>query len=83
MLTLYRAALRIRRAHPALGDGTLTWDQATADGVLSFHRQPGLRCVVNLSSHPVDLPPHREVLLASTPLDGDRLPPDAAVWVTV
>jgi alpha-glucosidase len=81
MLELYRAALRIRRAHPALGDGTLAWDQAAPDGTLSFTREPGFRCVVNLSGGAIALPPHRELVLAGAPLDGDRLPADAAAWL--
>ena len=40
-----------------------------------------LGCVVNLGSEPVDLPAYDEVLLASQPLDGDRLPGDAAAWL--
>jgi alpha-glucosidase len=87
MLELYRAALRIRRAHPALGDGGLRW--ASPDpgpGVLCFTRDPGFTCVVNLSGSPVGLPPHESVLLTSSApvgeaLDGGLLPPDAAVWL--
>jgi alpha-glucosidase len=82
MFTLYRTALRIRREHPALGEGTLTWDQDAADGVLSFVRDPGFRCVANLSGTAVPLPSHREVLLTSTTLSGDSLPPDTAAWLT-
>jgi alpha-glucosidase len=81
MLELYRAALRLRRRHPALGDGTLAWDHTAADGALSFAREPGFRCVVNLSPRPLVLSPHQEILLASAPLDGNRLPSDAAVWL--
>jgi alpha-glucosidase len=81
MLVLYRAALRLRRRHPALGDGTLAWDHTAADGALSFAREPGFRCVVNLSPRPLVLSPHQEILLASAPLDGNRLPSDAAVWL--
>jgi alpha-glucosidase len=80
MLRLYRAALATRREHPALGDGTLTWRPAR-DGVLSFAREPGFGCVVNLSAEPYELPADARVLLASTPPDGNRLPPDAAVWL--
>jgi alpha-glucosidase len=83
MLELYRAALRIRREHPALGDGTLVWDEAAPEHALSFAREPGFRCVVNLSARAIALPAHREVLLASAPLDGGRLPADAAVWLAV
>jgi alpha-glucosidase len=79
MLELYRSALHIRRAEPALGDGSMTWLDAV-DGVLAFDRG-GVQCVVNLSSRPIRLPAHAELLLASGPLDGDLLPPDCAVWL--
>ncbi|MGX1617274.1 glycoside hydrolase family 13 protein [Micromonospora chalcea] len=80
MLELYRAALALRRAEPALGDGTLTWLPAP-DGVLAFAREPGFTCLVNLGGAAVPLPAHDELLLASGPLDDDRLPPDTAVWL--
>jgi alpha-glucosidase len=69
MLELYRAALRIRREHPALGD-------------VAFARDPGFACWVNLSDAAVALPGDAEVLIASTPLHADgALPGDAAVWL--
>ncbi|MEU0962952.1 glycoside hydrolase family 13 protein [Micromonospora aurantiaca] len=80
MLELYRAALTLRRAEPALGDGTLTWLPAP-DGVLAFAREPGFTCLVNLGDAVVPLPAHDRLLLASGPLDDDRLPPDTAVWL--
>ena len=80
MLELYRAALRIRRSEPALGDGPMTW-LAAADGVLAFDRGTRVRCVVNLSSRAAPLPEHAGLLLASGPLDGGLLPPDCAVWL--
>ncbi|HEY3469868.1 MAG TPA: alpha-amylase family glycosyl hydrolase, partial [Amycolatopsis sp.] len=80
MLGLYRAALAVRREHPALGDGTLTWRPASP-GVLSFAREPGFACVVNLAAEPCELPDGARILLASAPLEGGRLPPDAAVWL--
>jgi alpha-glucosidase len=83
MLALYRTALRIRRQSPALGDGTLTWDEDAPEGVLSFTRSPGFRCMVNLSAQSVRLPQHRDVLLASNALDTDTLPPDTAVWLNM
>jgi alpha-glucosidase len=76
MLTLYRQALRLRRAEPALGlrraepalgDGPLRWLPAP-EGVLAFARDPGFTCVVNLSPEPVALPAHETVLLTSAPL---------------
>ncbi|MDN5380949.1 glycoside hydrolase family 13 protein [Streptomyces sp. LB8] len=80
MLELYRTALRLRREHPALGDGTLTWLDAP-DGVLCFSRDPGFVCVVNLSAEPCPLPRHTEVLLASGPLESGLLAPDQAAWL--
>ena len=82
MLELYRAALRMRRSHPALGDGTLRWLGSPAD-VLVFARDPGFCCAVNFSAGPVPLPAHEQVLLASGPLDGDRLPGDTAAWLRI
>ncbi|MEH0844904.1 glycoside hydrolase family 13 protein [Micromonospora sp. CPCC 205711] len=80
MLELYRSAIRIRRADPALGDGELTWLPAP-DGVLAFSRGAGFRCLVNLAAAPVRLPADGELLLASGPLDDGLLPPDTAVWL--
>ncbi|MEU7489125.1 glycoside hydrolase family 13 protein [Streptomyces sp. NPDC042319] len=82
MLALYRRALRIRRDHPALGDGTMTWLDTPA-GVLAFQREPGFLCLVNLSAEPYPLPEHEEVLLASGPLADGRLAPDQAVWLAL
>jgi alpha-glucosidase len=84
-LELYRAALDARRAHPALGLGELTWLESEP-GVLAFRRTggpgtPGLACVVNLGSAPVEIGGYGEPLLASAPLDGTRLPVDAAAWL--
>jgi alpha-glucosidase len=84
MLELCRSALRIRRAEPALGDGSMSWLDA-ADGVLAFDRG-GIQCVVNLSARPIRLAGHAELLLASWPLDGwplgaRLLPPDRAGWL--
>jgi alpha-glucosidase len=79
MLELYRAALQVRRAEPALGDGSMSWLDA-ADGVLAFDRG-GIQCVVNLSQRPTRLPGYAELLLASSPLDDGMLPPDCAVWL--
>ncbi|MEU7574480.1 alpha-amylase family glycosyl hydrolase [Micromonospora sp. NPDC049240] len=80
MLELYRAALAARRAEPALGDGALRWLPAP-DGVLAFAREPDFACLVNLGREAVPLPAHDRLLLASGPLDDDRLPPDTAVWL--
>jgi alpha-glucosidase len=83
MLELYRAALRIRQAEPALGDGPMSW-LPSADGnsgVLTFDRAGCVRCVANLSDVPVALPAHAAVILASGPLADGLLPPDTSVWL--
>jgi alpha-glucosidase len=82
MLTLYRQALRIRRAKAELGDGSLSWLEAP-EGVLAFERGGGFVCVLNLSSTPVALPPHDRILLSSVPVLDELLPTDAAVWLSV
>jgi alpha-glucosidase len=78
-LNLYRAALRLRRDHPALGRGTLRWIEA---GLLCFAREPGFILAANLGTAPAPLPPHREILLASGPVTGGGLPPDTAAWLS-
>ncbi|AYY12300.1 glycoside hydrolase family 13 protein [Actinobacteria bacterium YIM 96077] len=82
MLELYRAALRIRREHPALATETMTWLDGLGDDVLAFVREPRFECVVNFGAEPVALPEHQDVLLASAPLTSDgRLPGDTTVWL--
>ncbi|HEY5832708.1 glycoside hydrolase family 13 protein [Streptomyces sp.] len=80
-LELYRTALRLRREHPALGDGTLRW-LTSPEGTLVFAREPEFVCAVNSSGDPLPLPAGSRVLLASGPLDEGRLPQDTAVWYT-
>ncbi|MFI9354721.1 glycoside hydrolase family 13 protein [Streptomyces lydicus] len=82
MLELYRRALHLRRDHPALGEGDLTWLDAPA-GVLAYRREPGFVCIVNLSPEPYALPAHEAVLLASGPVEDGRLAPDHAVWLAM
>ncbi|HEX2419735.1 MAG TPA: glycoside hydrolase family 13 protein [Micromonosporaceae bacterium] len=83
MLSLYRDALRARREHPALGDGTMSWVDGVPPDVLVFRRDPGLLCVVNLSESPYPLPEHRRVLLASEPVQNGKLPQDTAAWLEI
>jgi alpha-glucosidase len=78
VLELYRRALRCRRERPELRDEAFGWLPSRA-GTLAFSRG-GLTCLVNLSDSGADLP-EGEIVLASDPLDGDRLPPDTAVWL--
>ena len=83
-LTLYREALRLRRAYPGLGDGSLVWRSAPDDAVLVFERPGGpdgvtVVCAVNQGSDPVAAV-DGELLVASGPLIDGYLPPDTAAW---
>jgi alpha-glucosidase len=81
-LNLYHAALRLRRDHPALGRGTLSWlDEPAEAGLLCFTREPGFVFAANLGATDARLPAHREILLASEPIPGTSLPADTAAWL--
>lgn len=79
-LNLYRAAVHLRRAHPALGEGTLAWLDGQP-GTVCFARAPGFAFAANLGAYPAPMPAYRDVLLASGPLSRGQLPPDTAVWL--
>jgi alpha-glucosidase len=78
ILSLHRAALHLRRELTEGQDAPLAWRPSAAD-VLDFERGPSFRCVVNLSTRPVEV--QGRVLLASGPVTGE-LPPDTAVWLS-
>jgi alpha-glucosidase len=80
MLSLYRAALGLRRSEPGLGDGPMTW-LPSDDEVLSFRRGDRFLNVTNMSPQGVPLPPGAELLLASTELVDGLLPRDATAWL--
>ena len=77
-LSLYREAMRIRRSRLAGGE-PLAW-LPSPSGTLLFARGERLRCAVNFSGAPLTLPPGRSTLLASAPVSGNALEPDAAAW---
>ncbi|URM94736.1 glycoside hydrolase family 13 protein [Actinomadura madurae] len=88
VLALYHEALRVRREHPALGDGGLRW-LAGPPGTLVFVREAGggerrLACAVNMGDRAAPVPVPGTPLLASGPvhMDGEQaeLPPDTALW---
>jgi alpha-glucosidase len=85
-LSLYRAALRLRRDHPAFGRGALSWrggpETTQATGLLCFDREPGFIFAANLGPDRQPVPPYRELLLASGPVPDGSLPPDTAVWLS-
>jgi alpha-glucosidase len=83
VLSLYRAALRLRRETKALHGPQLTWLNAP-EQVLAFTREAGFACVLNTGSTAVrleqlDLP--GPLTLASSPVEQEGvLPPDTAAW---
>lgn len=84
-LELYKAALRLRKAH-ALGAGTLEWlEEWRRSGTVVAFRNAGVTVIANLGSRAVSLP-DGELLLASAPVtagaNGKRmLPGDATAWI--
>ncbi|HET9436514.1 MAG TPA: alpha-amylase family glycosyl hydrolase, partial [Candidatus Limnocylindrales bacterium] len=80
MLSLYRAALRLRREHPGFAAEAFRW-LPSPRGVLMFERGGGLRCVANLSSTAWRVPGEARPILASATIDGGLLPVDGAAWL--
>ena len=81
MFSLYRRALKLRSELAETGT-ELQWFDAP-EGCVAFGRK-GSRfvCFLNTSHRLVPLPAGT-TLIASTPLAGGQLPPDAAVWLDV
>ncbi|RFU22084.1 glycoside hydrolase family 13 protein [Geodermatophilus marinus] len=87
-LTLYRRALALRKAHPALGSGAA--EVSVEDGLLTVRctgAGGAVRCVVNMGRSTRLVAGPGRVLLASTSRvrssgSSLALPPDSAVWVT-
>ncbi|OXR47067.1 Oligo-1,6-glucosidase [Nocardia cerradoensis] len=78
-LSLYRAALEVRRTRAEFDGDTVDWLDAP-ENCLAFRRPGGLLCVLNASAAPIALPPGT-VLLASAPLRGALLAPESAAWL--
>ena len=83
-LELYRAALALRRAEPALGAAdNLRWCEAP-DGLLVFERGGSVRCTVNMTEAPIRIARPGQALLTSGPvvLSGAEveIPADTTVW---
>jgi alpha-glucosidase len=79
-LSMYRAALRLRR-ELGLGLGPIDWPEPPAPAVLWFGR-PGLVCATNCGAEPVRLPPgYLDPVLASGKVpEPGVLPPDTTGW---
>jgi alpha-glucosidase len=87
MLTLYRRALALRAAHPALGSGVAT--VSTRGDVLTVRcvgADESVQCVVNMGAETVLVGCSGAVLLASTvhvrhSAGSIALPPNSAAWI--
>jgi alpha-glucosidase len=85
-LEFYRQALSWRRKLLTAGgpewspSAGLEWSQAAGQDVLQFARPEGWQSVTNFGSGPMALP-KGTVVIASSPLDGGRLPPDTTAWL--
>jgi len=85
MLSLYRAALAIRKDSPELGDGTLTWLDLGPDA-LAFQRGDDFLCITNFADQPLALPSEAALVLASEELvtghtGPGELPSDSTAWL--
>jgi alpha-glucosidase len=80
MLSLYRAAIALRRRHLVPADHHVDWREA-GRGVLAFGRGNSFRCIVNFTTERLRLEPGWEILLASQPIDSHQLAGDAAAWL--
>jgi alpha-glucosidase len=79
MLHLYREAIALRRLIPALSTSEVRW-LPTEPGVLAFTRGDEFACVVNCTTSPVCTPVEGDLLHASDPEAGEKMPPNSAAW---
>lgn len=81
-LELFRAALRLRRATPALTLGGFEWQDGPAGSLVFERSRNGSRmtCVVNVDAAEIALP-DGDLVLASGELERRALPPGTAAWL--
>jgi alpha-glucosidase len=79
MLTLYRAALGLRRSDPDLRTERFAWLPSSPDA-LAFRRGDRFVAIANLGSTPVAAPRGGELLVSSHDLVDGCLPSDATAW---
>ena len=78
--SFYRQALELRRELAEFDGVDLDWQAAPRDALIFRRREGGLVCALNAGRRPMALP-GGELILASAPLVGGKLPPDAAAWL--
>jgi alpha-glucosidase len=79
-LSLYRAAIALRRTH-LVSEVSISMLDLGSD-VLAYDRGTSFRVIVNMSRSAIERPPG-VVLLSSIPLSGTDIPPDCAVWLSL
>lgn len=87
-LNLTRAALRLRRSHPALHAGSLTWLPSAPTVLLALRQAPGdlgVQVALNMGDSVVELAADGAQVLVSAPSDHREgsllLPPNACAWL--
>ncbi len=78
--TFFQRALELRRERAEFDGGEIDWLTAPRDTLIFSLRGAGLVCALNAGKRPLALPPG-ELILASVPLVGGKLPPDSAAWL--
>jgi alpha-glucosidase len=76
-LSLYRSALKLRKQLQSTEE--LRWIKTSSVQVLHFSRPNGWQCITNFNGKPYKLPAG-EVLLASGPIVGGKVPSNTTVW---
>jgi alpha-glucosidase len=79
-LSFFLKALELRRERAEFDDADIEWLTAPRDALMFRRGGGGLVCALNAGKRPIALPAG-ELILASAPLVGDKLPPDAAAWL--
>lgn len=80
-LSLYRAAIELRKSRSEFSGDAIDWYGSRPDALAFRRRAGGLICAVNAGAEPIGLPPG-VLLLSSSPLtDAGLLPPDSAAWL--
>jgi len=80
-LSFFQQAIELRRARGEFDGDEIDWLTSTHDALIFRRRGGGLVCALNAGRRPIPLPPG-ELILASAPLVGGKLPRDAAAWLT-
>ncbi len=78
-LEFYRHALKLRRQLQSYED--LEWISGTGESTLHFRRPGQWQSITNFGREPLTLPPGK-VLISSSRLTTDQLPPDTTAWLT-